>query len=484
MRTTSIVAVLLAGAGLVSVIAGCAPSGSLGAVSVKCRSTAAARGVNDAITEPAPSPPPALTAPHLVGTESLSGSQSAGPSQLYPDPADPRSVYEVGPAGLSKIDTATWQARWTTTIRVPQVSGSNGIYDWRPQLFRGYTQVAAGRRLPASGGAAALTLANQVTAAVSDAGKVLVSCTTSPVYSPAVLLPHAGILLLPGSSQMAAYSTTTGKLRWHAAATLYQVSGDTVYTSAADQGGRVAAYDALSGRRMWSVPVSRTGAVQTLTVADGIVYVNFYGFPVSVLLAVRARDGVLLWRRPVPSYSEPPVVEAATDGSLLVLGSAYAGNASAPMASTTTAQLVDGRRTGGLVASGHPGGYYAAGWQSWSARLGHPVVAAAGQSPFAGDYILTPKRGYPAGTAANSQLILAAVAQNVAYIISSQCSNQSVPSPPSRNVAVAGLDIRNGRTLWSVRLPPAIQCDAVPPLVPFDGGFAIVTLDNHVLLYR
>jgi hypothetical protein len=99
---------------------------------------------------------------------------------------------------------------------------------------------------------------------------------------------------------------------------------------------------------------------------------------------------------------------------------------------------------------------------------------------------LTPERGYPADTAANSRLILAAVAQNVAYIISSQCASQSVPPLPSGNVTVTGVDMRNGRTIWSVRLPPAIQCDVVPALVPYDDGFAVMTLDshNHVLLYR
>jgi outer membrane protein assembly factor BamB len=421
--------------------------------------------------------------PHLAGAKSLSSSQSAGPGQLYADAADPRYVYVVGPDGLAKIDAATWQARWATTIRVPGVPGGYGIHYWAPQFFRGYTQVAAGRMVP--GGEGVLALANQVTAAVSDTGKILVSCTTSSASSAAVLLPHAGILVLPGGSQVAAYSTATGTLRWHAAAALYQVSGDSVYTSAAEHGGRVTAYDAASGRREWSVPVKRAAQVRTLTVADGIVYVTFYGFPETGLLAIRAGDGVQLWRRRVPSFSGPPVVEAAEDGSLLLLGSAYAARSLALNASTATAQLVDGR-TGRLVASGHPRGYYGDSWQMWSARLGRPVVAAAAGIPFAGAFILTPERGYPAGTAANRQLILAAVAHNVAYMIASQCASQSVPPLTSGDVKVIAVDIRSGRRLWSVRLPPAIQCSIVPPLVPYDDGFAIMTLDdhNHVLLYR
>jgi hypothetical protein len=49
---------------------------------------------------------------------------------------------------------------------------------------------------------------------------------------------------------------------------LYQVSGDSVYTSAAEHGGRDPAYDALSGRRIWSVPVKKAAAVRTLTVVS------------------------------------------------------------------------------------------------------------------------------------------------------------------------------------------------------------------------
>src|SRR5215472_2136585 len=277
MRMRGAVTLALAGVGLVPVLAGCPSSGHAAAVSVRCRSSAEARGIKDALAQPGLSPRPALTVPHLAGTESLSRSQSAGLGQLYADAADPRYVYVVGPAGLAKIDTSTWQPRWATAIRVPRVPGSEGIHDWPPQFFRGYTQVAAGRVVP--GGEGVLAVANQVTAAVSDAGKILVSCTTSSAYSSAVLLPHAGILVLPGRPQIAAYSTATGRLRWHAAAALYQVSGDSVYTSAAEHGGRVTAYDAASGRREWSVPVKRAAEVRTLTVADGIVYVTFYGFP-------------------------------------------------------------------------------------------------------------------------------------------------------------------------------------------------------------
>jgi PQQ-like domain len=473
--------VLLAGVGLV--VAGCTSSGHAAAVSVRCRSNAEARGINDARAQARPSPRPALTAPHLVRTESLSSSQLAGSGQLYADAANPRSVYEVGPAGLAKIDAATWQERWATAIRVPKVLGSYGIHYWPPQFFRGYTQVAASRVVP--GGEGALAVANQVTAAVSDAGKILMSCTTSSASPSAVLLPHAGILVLPGGSQIVAYSTATGRLRWHAAAALYQVSGDSVYTSAAEQGGRVTAYDAASGRREWSVSVKRAAEVRTLTVADGIVYVTFYGFPETGLLAVRAGDGVQLWRRAVPSFSGPPVVGATKDGSLLLLGSAFADQLDAANASTATAQLVDGR-TGRLVASGHPRRYYGDSWQTWSAGLGRPVVAAAAGSPFAGAFILTPERGYPAGTAANNHPILAAVAHNVAYMITSQCTSQSVAPLTSGGVKVVAADIRSGRRLWSVRLPPEIQCGIVPPLVPYDNGFAIMTLDdhNHALLYR
>ena len=45
---------------------------------------------------------------------------------MYADAANPRYVCVVGPAGLAKIDTATWQARWATVIRVPKVPGSVG----------------------------------------------------------------------------------------------------------------------------------------------------------------------------------------------------------------------------------------------------------------------------------------------------------------------------------------------------------------------
>lgn len=91
-----------------------------------------------------------------------------------PDPGDARYVYELGPAGLAKIDTPTWDVRWTTAIRLPQFPHRE-LSGLMPVFFHGYTEVL-GWHFPAMDGPPTPPTDQTITA-VSDAGQVLVACT-------------------------------------------------------------------------------------------------------------------------------------------------------------------------------------------------------------------------------------------------------------------------------------------------------------------
>jgi len=374
-------------------------------------------------------------------------------------------MYEVGTLGLAKIDTAGWKVRWATRIPLPEAPGRY-LAGVQPQFFSGYVDVFSFRYrsdFP-------IPLTDAVITAVNDAGQVLVSCSIPPLAQNPVLLPHAGILLLPSGGSVAAYSAATGALRWKAAAEMSDIAGDTVYASTERRGGRVVAYDAASGRRLWSLRLATGAEPQALTVANGIVYLTarLPSAADEYALAIRARDGTLLWQRSLASMS--PQLSLDAGGFLLALpnNDRYG-----------TAQLIQAR-TGRLVASARTGTHQPLYWRSWSSMVGGaPVVVATGDNDGTPAFIVTSAHGYPATVAGAYGLSLAAVAQNVAYFISPQ------PCPP-QHLKVTGVDIRSGRTLWSVRLPSTLCNDqqGSPALIPYDGGFAIPTDNGQVLLYR
>jgi outer membrane protein assembly factor BamB len=391
---------------------------------------------------------------------------------LFVDPGDARYMYQLGPQGLAKIDTATWQMQWATAIPLPRFPGRN-LSGLTPVFFHGYTQITAWQYLATDG--QSTPLADSVITAVSDGGQLLASCTIPPIVQNPVLLPRAGIVLLPSGRAVTAYSTASGARLWQVAAELSEVSADTVYVTTTGRGARVATYGASSGRRLWSQQLKGAGPVVALTVINGIVYAQQAPAAMSgpdTLTAIRTRDGTLLWHRLITLANGPYGLQiiAVDARTVLLLPSSFGPG--------ETAQLIDTRR-GRLVTSARTNRYDPLYWQSWPAVLDrHPAIVADGAN-HAPAFIFTTARGYPATFGPRKGLSLAAVAQNVAYFISSS-------SCTPNGLEVTGVDIRNGRSLWSVPLPATLCTNTAgaPELLPYENGFAVPTVDRHVLLYR
>src|SRR3982074_1139306 len=146
----------------------------------------------------------------------------------------------------------------------------------------------------------------QVVTAVDTRGRVLQSCTIRPAARDPVLLPRAGIVLLPGdpgqiAPGLVAYSTATGARLWQAPGDLSVTSADAVYVSTVAPRPGVAAYDAASGRRLWSDQLQGETLITDLAVINGIVFAERPDATpdhVGDVIALRARDGPELWQRP------------------------------------------------------------------------------------------------------------------------------------------------------------------------------------------
>jgi hypothetical protein len=256
-------------------------------------------------------------------------------------------MYEIGPLGLAKVDAATWQPLWATAIPLPHFLGRylSGVV---PHFFSGYTEIVAFRYFNTDGPPTPPT--DQVITAVNDAGGILVSCTTSSDAQNSVLLPRARILVLSTRVGVVAYSTVTGAIRWQAAAKLSDISGDTVYITSAAPGARVIAYDVATGHRRWSHALTGGAAAKALTIINGVICIQEVpaaNYGAYALLAIRARDGALLWYQPLPLDSGiyGLQVVAVDRGSLLLLPN------SDPYG---TARIVDAR-SGHVVASANTG---------------------------------------------------------------------------------------------------------------------------------
>jgi len=320
---------------------------------------------------------------------------------LFADLDDARYVYRLGSHGLSLIDAATWAVRWTTAIPIPRSFGAAGLSGLTPRFFHGYTEIVAGSPGESvdgpQGGDPPVTLPDQVVTAVDARGKVVQSCTIRPAAQDPVLLPRTGIVLLPGDpGQLApglvAYSTATGARLWQAPGDLSVTSADTVYVSTVAPRPGVAAYDAASGRRLWSDQLQGATLITDLAVINGIVYAqqpDAHGTHVEVI-AIRARDGVRMWRWPwwLTEESVPPQIIGVNPGAVLLLPPAQIRGTY-----FQTAQLI-GVADGRLLVSASIGNYGSNdAWHSWPAVLGqHPAIVVAQSSGQA--FIITTAGGF------------------------------------------------------------------------------------------
>ena len=466
------------------------PARATPAVSVICR--ASAHAISDSAAfdaaHPGASPRPVLTMPHLVATRPAPVySPGAPPDQvisLFADPDDARDVFRLGSHGLSLIDAARWAVRWTTAIPVPRSFGAAGLSDLTPRFFHGYTEIVAGSP-PYSVDAVPTTgLPDQVVTAVDTRGKVLQSCTIRPAAQDPVLLPRAGIVLLPGDpGQLApglvAYSTATGARLWQAPGALSVTSADTVYVSTVAPQPGVAAYDAASGRRLWADQLQGVTLITDLAVINGTVYAERPDATpdhIGDVIALRARDGRQLWQRPwTPADVGPEGPQIVGVDAATVLFLPPTAN---PHPALRVAQLIS--VTGGLLLSEVSIGSYGNNdpWRSWPALLGqhHAIVVAQGSGPA---FTLTTAPGYPSTVDSGVGGGPAAVASNVAYFLT---AGSCPPDPPS----VTAVDLRTGQSLWSVLVPqiPCTDLGQAASLLAYDNGFAVRTSTGQLLLYQ
>jgi outer membrane protein assembly factor BamB len=463
--------------------------GDVPTASVHCSIFAAPAEADSALFDaghPGVSPQPVLTRPRLVAAiPALANSPMASSGQsstLFGDPEDARYVYQVHRRKLSMIDAATWAVRWTTAVPVPRAFGASGQDDLIPRFFRGYTEIVAGGPSYYVDGPPPAAMPDQVVTAVDARGRLLQSCTIRPAVQNPVMLPHAGILLLPGRPSrlgpgVTAYSTATGIRLWHAPGGLSVTTADTVYVNTSNPKPGVAAYDAVSGRRLWS-DQPRGRALTAIAVINGIVYAQRSAATMNhmgAVLALRASDGRQLWHRPrtPPDGTDGPQIVGVDAGSVLFLP--IPGDTDPEAGMARLINVINGR----LLASAS---IYKIGrndpwrtWQTWPAMLSdhHAIVVA---SDYDRAFTLTAARGYPSNVSAGVGEYPAAVARNVAYFISGE-------SCPSDSTEVTALDLRTGKLLWTVELPHADVSHAAS-LLAYDNGFAVRLSDGRLLRYR
>ena len=141
-------------------------------------------------------------------------------------------------------------------------------------------------------------------------------------------------------------------------------------------------------------------------------------------------------------------------------------------------QIIDTRH-GRLVTSAQTDRFNLLYWQIWPALLdSHAAIVVAG-ADYGPAFAVGAVHGNPASFGPRKEMSLVAVAQSVAYFMSSS-------SCPPGGPRVAGVDISTGRTLWNARLPATLCTSAAgsPQLLPYDNGFAVPAVDGHVFLYR
>jgi outer membrane protein assembly factor BamB len=297
-----------------------------------------------------------------------------------------------------------------------------------------------------------------------------------------VLLPHAGVVIFEnafpsgdGSSAgewVDGYSTTTGHRLWSVPAGRYDtidntgspvpdflVSMDTVFMwqDPAQGEPRIAAYNALTGRRLWitSFRTARSGSDgNTLLGAfDGSVYAEVY-ITASMtqtqiqIVAVNAANGAALWqhRESVPGDG-PGIVRVTQVGSSnLVLTVLTSGSSNLLSASTGATLETTVRDTDEQVAQTcDPQGQLAI---AFAAANAIHVLSGGTDRAFAipsgefGDVVITATE---------------------AYVL-----------PQQAGAPVYGYDLATGNLLWTVQLPNSSNPgQSVVLMSAFNGGFIV-----------
>jgi len=198
---------------------------------------------------------------------------------------------------------------------------------------------------------------------------------------------------------------------------------------------------------------------------------------VGEVIALRASDGRQLWQRPwTPADDGPNGPQIVGVDAATVLFLPPTAN---PRPALPVAQLISVTR-GLLLASVSISSYGSHDpWRSWPALLGrsHAIVVAQGSGPA---FTLTTADGYPSSTDPGLGGGPAAVARNVAYFF------LSAGSCPPDTPGVTAVDLRTGRSLWTLLVPqiPCTDLSQAASLLAYDNGFAVRTSDGRLLLYQ
>lgn len=351
-----------------------------------------------------------------------------------------------------------------------------------PRFFRGYTEIIAGSpQYSVDGPPPANQVVSQVVTAVDTRGRLLQSCTIRPAVRDPVLLPEAGVILLPGlagrrRSGVVAYSTVTGARIWGTPAEFFVISADTVFVSIFTSHPGVAAYDAATGRRLWSDEFR--GPPGAIAAIRGRVYAVGGGASPDQsgeLIALRARDGRQLWQLTKLADAELEGLQIVEVDAATVLALPPTGIPASPVVTAHLIRVTDGHLLASVLLSDN-GSYNP--WRSWSALFGpHRAVVVSQGSNQA--FSFTRATSYPDSVTSRVGESLAAVARSVAYFTSA-CR---VPADPP---LVTAVDMRTGQSLWTVRIAQA-SCtgtDPAPQVIAYKEGFAVRTSDGQLVLYR
>jgi outer membrane protein assembly factor BamB len=404
-------------------------------------------GLNDVTQPAAPAAVPGV--PHPAATP-----VTGVPAVL--DPADPRYGYASRGWNVMRMGATGGPAQWSATIHPAgqnQASSDDAGLSLAP--YAGYLIAAGGEQ-------------GRDIAAISDQGTVGPVCTL-PRFDASdgtvALLPHAGVIIAANPTDPSSggkdywlngYSTATGQRLWAVDTQTsasgrgvdLMVSGDTAYVWLG-QTGKIAAYDARTGRRSW---VTDSGSVATLDgdnyllgIAGGRVFATADQQQSSRVEALSSSTGKVLWTRDVPEPAVQNQITLSQIGAGLV---AVAG-------SDRKDYLLDAA-DGSIVSS-------------------LPVEASAGR---------------PQPCSVSGDPAVAVVENGAIGVLSSDpADNRTIPIPPGKSVDVAvastlayvraekagapvrGYDLATGKLRWTLQMP---RTQAEDTLYAFDHGFAVL----------
>ncbi len=428
-------------------------------LSISCSgSTLTAPDTSDVYYGLTPSPPPVSAVPetpHPAGSVPL----AALPDALDPD--DLNYGYKAvrnSTISLISAEMGSVGPLWSVALRAPQGSqGSDPALNLDPH--NGYAIVTGGNQ-------------GQFIAAVSSGGRAGPACILPPFTTTqrhVELLPHAGVVILanpaePGNQQgdfwLDGYSTRTGKRLWSIeagtsiadAGVAFIAASDTVYLWQSSD-ARVAAYNARTGRHLWTAGHARTQVTASdnglLAAFGGRVYATFDNGASTQVTAMNGASGAVVWQRTVPSVATSTQIAVTEVGSgQVLLGDAGSGQ-----------ELLVSAATGATLASavGEPGAAVDNPEMQVCSLNGVPAIAIPEDGAIR---LLSADRS-------DDRTIVIPKGQGVQVAVTGTEAYVRVPQP---GAPVEGYDLATGELVWTTPAP-GMPGDAT--MFAFAGGFVL-----------